>query len=43
MCSNCKTIRLVVDGEPMDIRTGTLQNYRRTLDMKHGQVVRSFE
>ena len=40
---NCKTIRLVVDGEPMDIRTGTLQNYRRTLDMKHGQVVRSFE
>ena len=40
---NCKTIRLAVDGEPMDIRTGTLQNYRRTLDMKHGQVVRSFE
>ena len=40
---NCKTIRLVVDGEPMDIRTGTLQNYRRTLDMKHGQVVRGFE
>ena len=40
---NCKTIRLVVDGEPMDIRTGTLQNYRRTLDMKRGQVVRSFE
>ena len=40
---NCKTIRLVVDGDPMDIRTGTLQNYRRTLDMKHGQVVRSFE
>lgn len=40
---NCKTIRLVMDGEPMDIRTGTLQNYRRTLDMKHGQVVRSFE
>ena len=40
---NCKTIRLLVDGEPMDIRTGTLQNYRRTLDMKRGQVVRSFE
>ena len=40
---NCKTIRLVVDGEPMDIRTATLQNYHRTLDMKHGQVVRSFE
>ena len=40
---NCKTIRLVVDGEPMDIRTGTLQNYRRTLDMNRGQVVRSFE
>ena len=40
---NCKTIRLMVDGEPMDIRTGTLQNYRRTLDMKRGQVVRSFE
>ena len=40
---NCKTIRLAVDGEPMDIRTGTLQNYRRTLDMNRGQVVRSFE
>lgn len=40
---NCKMIRLTVDGEPMDIRTGTLQNYRRTLDMKCGQVVRSFE
>ena len=40
---NCKTIRLVVDGEPMDIRTGTLQNYRRTLDMKHGQSCAALE
>ena len=38
---NLKGIRLSVDGEPFDMRTGTVKEYSRVLDMKHGIVVRS--
>lgn len=35
-----KSIRLMIDGEPFDMRTGTLEEYCRTLDMKEGVVSR---
>jgi len=37
---DAKLIRLLVDGEPFDLRTGTLQNHSRILDMRNGTLVR---
>lgn len=38
---NLKGIRLTVDGECFDMRTGTVEDYSRVLDMKNGIVDRS--
>lgn len=38
---NLKGIRLSVDGERFDMRTGVVEEYSRVLDMKHGTVVRT--
>lgn len=37
---NGKTIRLTVDGEPFDVRTGTLGHHERTLDLRAGTLHR---
>ncbi|MBI2691156.1 MAG: glycoside hydrolase family 65 protein [Solirubrobacterales bacterium] len=34
-------IRLIVEGEPLDVRTGTVLEHRRDLDLRSGQLVRS--
>ena len=39
---NAKTIKLYLDGELLDMREGTVTDYRRTLHMKDGIVTREF-
>jgi beta-phosphoglucomutase len=39
--ADAKPIRLSVDGEPMDLSTGTVLSYQRTLDMARGVLSRS--
>jgi beta-phosphoglucomutase len=38
---DAKPLRLSVDGEPLDLSTGTILSYERTLDMARGVLARS--
>ncbi|MDR0248161.1 MAG: glycoside hydrolase family 65 protein [Oscillospiraceae bacterium] len=38
---NLKTTRVYLDGEPFDMRRGTVSEYRRTLNMREGILTRS--
>ena len=40
---NLKTIRIFLEGEELDIRTGKVSGWRRTLHMDRGTVTRSFD
>ncbi|MEU4565877.1 glycosyl hydrolase family 65 protein [Micromonospora sp. NPDC023956] len=40
---NAALIRLWVDGEPLDVRTGTLHEHERVLDLRNGLVERHTE
>jgi alpha,alpha-trehalose phosphorylase len=40
---NGKPIRLTVDDEPFDLRTGTLRRHERTLDLRAGTLCREVE
>lgn len=39
--TDAKIIRLYLDGEPFDLRTGKISRYRRTLDTKKGILTRN--
>jgi alpha,alpha-trehalose phosphorylase len=41
--TNGKVFRLLVDDEPFDVRYGTLDSHRRTLDMRAGTLEREVE
>jgi alpha,alpha-trehalose phosphorylase len=41
--TNGKLIRLLADDEPFDVRYGTVQSHRRTLDLRKGTLTRDVE
>lgn len=39
---NAKTVKIILDGEEMDMRKGCMEQYSRSLDMLHARLVRTF-